>query len=85
MSDGESGLAMASAQTESAFCSVVMGSRWGRGRTTGLTKVIDTRPLPHRQSRSPVSITFVSPFVLPRPHRDPITTLQNALSVCALA
>ena len=32
-----------------------------------------------------MSITFVSPFILPRPHRDPITTLQDALSVCALA
>ena len=32
-----------------------------------------------------MSITFSAPFVLPRPHRDPIVTLQDALSVCALA
>ena len=32
-----------------------------------------------------MSITFSAPFVLPRPHRDPITSLQDALSVCALA
>ncbi|MEY2940168.1 MAG: hypothetical protein RIS58_1155 [Actinomycetota bacterium] len=32
-----------------------------------------------------MSITFAAPFILPRPHRDPITTLQDSLSVCALA
>ena len=32
-----------------------------------------------------MSITFTSPFILPRPHRDPITTIQDSLSVCALA
>ena len=32
-----------------------------------------------------MSFTFVSPIILPRPHRDPIVTLQDALTVCALA
>ena len=32
-----------------------------------------------------MSITFTAPFILPRPHRDPITTIQDSLSVCALA
>lgn len=30
-------------------------------------------------------LEILPPIIVPRPHRDPITTAQDALSVCALA